>query len=302
VRRAPAATLALLAWARLAGAQEVEVDLAPRSITVGDPVTATLSVVVDGADANAEPRFPDWSKGWGEAEVLASTPVERLAEGSRFRFVQKLELTAFRPGSVPLPPVAVRVGADPERELATPDLAIEVRSVLPAGEASPAPRPAEPPRPLPRPVAALWTIGALAAAVLAAALLWRRRAVAAPLAVAAAVPPFPELEAALAELAGDEPVAGHARLSAALRRYLGRTLGFPAVESTSREIERALAARSLEPSLVARAARLLREADQVKFARRATSADELARRGAAARAVAESVEAHLAPPAAEGAA
>jgi hypothetical protein len=301
-RRAAALHLLSLLAPGAAGAQEVTVDLQPRTLTVGDRVAATLAVRVDLAEAASEPSFPDWSRGWGEAEVLSASPVERLAEGSAVRFVQRVELTAFRTGSVALPPVTVRLGSDPVRELATPaDLALEVRSVLPQGESSPAPRPVEPPRPLPVPRSVPWAIGSLAVAILAAAWAARRRALDAGESAAPAIPAFAELEAALAALAGSEPVAAHARLSAALRRYLGRALVFPAVESTSREIERALAARSLDRGLVARAVRLLRETDQVKFARRATSAEELARRTAEASAVAIAVEAHLAPPAAPSA-
>ncbi len=119
--------------------------------------------------------------------------------------------------------------------------------MLPGEAAQATPMPPEPPRPLPRPSAALWTIGALALAIAAAA--WFARRAGAGVAASSSTPalaPFPELEAALSALAGEAPAPGHARLSAALRRYLGRALGFPAVESTTREIERQLAARRLD--------------------------------------------------------
>jgi hypothetical protein len=116
---------------------------------------------------------------------------------------------------------------------------------------------------------------------------------------APALPPLPELAAALAALAGEAPAPGHARLSAALRRYLGRALDFHAVESTTREIERQLAARRLDAALVARSARLLRDADQVKFARRDATSGELERRRQEALELAGAVEDHLHPPAAE---
>lgn len=287
----------LFAGAVIAGAARagVEVALEPPAITVGDPATATLSVEVP---AGASATFPDWTRGWGDAQVLEAGPVESTPAGGRTRYQQRLKLTAFHTGKIELPPVAVRIAND--REELTAAAALEVRSVLPADPAQATPMPPEPPRPLPRPVAAFWTIGALALAIAGAVWLARRAgAAAAGAAAAPALPPLPELEAALAALAGAAPAPGHARLSAALRRYLGRALGFPAVESTTREIERQLAARRLEASLVARSARLLRDADQVKFARREATAEELERRRVEALALAGAVETHLRPPAAE---
>ena len=307
----PFAALAALLLAALANTapawseSRVEVAIEPPTITVGDPTTAAISLTLDGG-ATAEPRFPDWSRGWGDAQVLGSGPIEKLAGGGATRYVQRLQLTAFRTGRIDLPPVAIRLGPGPDGVVTTPaELALEVRSVLPGEAAQATPMPPEPPRPLPRPAAALWTIGALALAIAAAA--WFARRAGAGVEASASTPalaPFPELEAALSALAGEAPAPGHARLSAALRRYLGRALGFPAVESTTREIERQLAARRLDPALVARSARLLREVDQVKFARRASNAEELERRRGEALAAATSVEAHLrpAPAAAEDAA
>ena len=297
-RRRPLAAL-LFAGATLAPAARagVEVRLDPPAITVGDPSIATLAVELPNG---APPAFPDWSRGWGDALVLEAGAVEATPAGGRTRYQQRLKLTAFRTGRIELPPVALRADGAGDALTTPPTLALEVRSVLPAEAAEATPMPPEPPRPLPRPVAALWTIGALAAAVAAAAWLARRAGAAAgAAAVAPALPPFPELEAALAALGGEAPAPGHARLSAALRRYLGRALGFPAVESTTREIERQLAARRLDANLVARSARLLREADQVKFARREANAEELTRRRAEALALAGAVESHLHPPAAE---
>lgn len=296
--RRPLAVFLLAGAALTTGARaEVEVTLDPPAITVGDPATATLAVDLPG---NATLTFPDWSRGWGDARVLEAGPVEATPAGGRTRYRQRITLTAFRIGKIELPPVAIRTegGAG---ELTTPKaLALEVRSVLPADAAQSTPMPPEPPRPLPRPRAALWTIGALALAIAAAAFAARRAGlVRAAAGEAPALPPLPELEAALAALAGVAPASGHARLSTALRRYFGRALGFHAVESTTREIERQLAARHLEATLVARSARLLRDADQVKFARRDATSDELERRRTEALALAGAVETHLRPPAAE---
>lgn len=297
--RRPVAALWLVAAAFGSGLRAespgVAVTLDPPAITVGDPATATLTLEVEGG---GPPSFPDWSRGWGDAQVVEAGPIESAPAGARTRYLQKLKLTAFRTGKVELPPVAVRLDGS-AGELRTPAaLALEVRSVLPADARQATPMPPEPPRPLPAPAAALWTIGALAAAVLAAAWLARRAGTAAAgAAEPPALPPLAELEAALAALRGEASTPGHARLSAALRRYLGRALGFHAVESTTREIERQLAARRLEAALVSRSTRLLREVDQVKFARREATADDLERRCGDALEVAGALERHLHPPA-----
>ncbi|MGH9380028.1 MAG: hypothetical protein ACRD2Z_05400, partial [Thermoanaerobaculia bacterium] len=85
----------------------------------------------------------------------------------------------------------------------------------------------------------------------------------------------------------------HAGLSWAMRRFLGRSVGFPALESTTREVRRRLAGFHLPTETVRAAGELLTECDGVKFARRAPRA---ARRQllAAARDLADRVEAHAA--------
>lgn len=288
---------AALATSPLLGAEEapVSVTLDPPTLTVGDPVEATLEVVVAGD--GSEVRFPDWSKGWGEAEVLDAGEVERTVVGDGVRLRQRLRLTAFEPGKIALPPVAVRIGSGGETATTPAGLELEVRSVLPPDEAEAEPLPPEPPRRYPAPEAALWTIGALVAAIAAAAWLARRRARAtAPQPEAA---PLEELFAALARLPAEAPEPAHGHLSAVLRRYLGRALDFHAVESSTREVERALAARHLDPSLIHRTARLLRESDLVKFGRRPASAQQLTARISEAREIGEAVESHLRPAPAE---
>ncbi|MCB9378427.1 MAG: hypothetical protein H6511_06660 [Holophagales bacterium] len=301
MRRAPLVS-ALLLLARFAvpaaGAEApaVSVRLEPPAITVGDPVEATLEVVVAGDGANV--RFPDWSKGWGAAEVLEAGAPERTPVGEGARIRQVLRLTAFQTGEVELPPVTVRFGEGDASATTPASLKLEVRSVLPPEEKEAEPLPAEPPRSFPLPNAALWTIAAFVVAIAAALWLARRRAAGGGR--KAALAPFAELLAALAALPEAAPEPGHARLSEALRRYLGRALGFPAVESSTREVERALAGRHIEPSLVQRTVRLLRDSDLVKFGRRPATAGELAGRAGEARALAEAVEHHLRPEPVEG--
>jgi hypothetical protein len=279
------------------GAPRVEVALAPESVTVGDRIEAAITVRLPPGDARA-PRFSDWSRGWGKLAVLAAPPAERSASPAGVEWRQRLVLAAFETGRLELPPAEIALGGAAQ-PLATPaGLAVDVRSVLPAGEAEPRPQPPEPPRPLPLPRAFWWTAGALAALALALGLLLaRRRRAAAAASAEAALSPGEELARALAALAALEPAAAHAALSLALRRYLGRSLALPAACSTTSELAHRLAARGLERALVQRAVRLLRELDQVKFARRAATGDDLVHRIAEARAVADAVDSHLRPPA-----
>jgi hypothetical protein len=207
---------------------------------------------------------------------------------------------------VALPPLEIAVPlAGGTRAISTrADLALTVESVLPAAppeageEAIPPPQPAAPPRELPLPAAFWWTAAILSAAILAllVPMLLRRRREAAG-AGRARLAPLPELAAALAAArAADSAVEGHARISLALRRYLGRRLGFPAAESTTSEVQRQLVARHLPNGLPNRAVALLRACDLVKFARRPAARSEVERWAGEAEAVAREIETHLAPP------
>ena len=276
------------------------VELVPRQITVGDPVTATLRLELPAADAGRPVDFPQLGDHWGDAVVLSppteSAPPRHGSDAAPTGGTRSwvLRLTAYRTGKVALPPLRVELAGDPPVALTTPHgLALEVRSVLSGQADDQRPAPPAPPRPLPVPVAFWWTAAGFAAAIaLAAALVARRRA--GPATAVAPRSPIAELERALAELGADAVVA-HAGLSLALRRYLGRRLGFPAAESTTTEIARGLGSRGLETAIPRRTRRLLGACDGVKFARHAATADELAERRDEAHAIAREVESALAP-------
>ena len=87
----------------------------------------------------------------------------------------------------------------------------------------------------------------------------------------------------------------HTRLSFALRRYLGRRLPFPAVESTTSDIQRQLLSRRMPGPLVRQTVELLRACDLVKFARQQAAETTARERTATARRIAEELESHLAP-------
>jgi hypothetical protein len=283
------------------------VSLTPAAPTVGDPVRATITLRVPAANLAADPRFPVWGKTWGEVEILGKTEPTKVSEqGGTAVWEQRLTLAAFRPGSVPLPPVAIAVPlkAGTAQAQTPPNLALAVRSVIPANEKDPTAKPPAPPRPLPLGSRFWWTLAALAAGCLAAAaLLWRqsRRARSGPGAVPA-LPPLAELTAELDRLRAEPSMlALHTGLSFALRRYLGRRLPFPAVESTTSDIQRQLLSRRMPGPLVRQTVEVLRICDLVKFARQEVGEAQGRERAEAARRLGSEWESHLAPAAAEAA-
>ena len=276
---------------------KVEVALAPQgALTVGDQVEAVLTLRVDPATLTGNPRFPVWGPSWGDAEVVAKGEPERIAANGGTVWRQRLVLAGFRTGKIDLPPVEVAV---PLRERTvqarTPEgLALTVRSVLPVGEKEPAPKPPAPLRQLPIGAPFWWTLGASAILLaLLGGLLWRQRRArdAETEATRPQLPPFDELLGELDRLA-DEPSAVrlHTRLSLALRSYLGRSLGFPAAESTTSEIHRSLLARRMPGALVRQTVELLRACDMVKFARQEVGEDRARERLAATRQVGREIE------------
>ena len=279
----------------------VDVTLSPQQVTVGDRIEAVLTLRANPADLAGDPRFPVWSRTWGEADVLDKQEARRVgAEKGAAVWQQRIVLAAFRPGKIDLPPVAVAVPLhDRTLQVKTPaNLAIQVRSVLPPNEKNPEPKPAAPPRPLPVGEAFWWTLAAMSAlALLALWGVWRqsRRTVAEAEAARPPLPPFDELLRELDRL-GDDPSAVrlHTRLSLALRHYLGRSLDFHALESTTSEIQRRLSLRLPGP-LVRPVVELLRACDLVKFARQEVGQERTQERIATARRTAREIEQHLRP-------
>jgi hypothetical protein len=290
--------LALLALPAAAQTQpEVEVALAPQGqLTVGDRVEAVLTLRVDPAALSGEPRFPVWGTTWGGADVLDKGAAQRVEENGATVWRQRVVLAAFRTGKVDLPPVEVAVPlAERTVQARTPEgLALTVRSVLPAGEKEPAPKPPAPPRQLPIGAAFWWT---LAASSLLLALLgwglWRRRRAEGMEEETSRpqLPPFEELLGELDRIAAEPSVVRqHTRLSMALRGYLGRSLDFKAAESTTSEIHRTLLSRRMPGTLVRQLVELLRACDLVKFARQETGEERARERLAAARQLARETE------------
>lgn len=298
--RARLAALALVALAVPAaradtGPPRLAVTLEPATVTVGDPISVTATLELPEAGLPVTLVLADSPA--GDIRALAAPRLVRRPAGAGERLTWTFPLAVYRPGRFEIAPPVAHLAGDPPTDVAADSkLEVEVRSVL-AGAEDATPAPPVPPRALPRGAAPWWTLAALAAAVVAAAIALARRPPPAPAAAAPPrLPPLAELEQALAGLDPADAVAGHAATSRALRRYLGRALAFPALESTTAEVARRLRGRgAVDPALAGRIRRLLGECDGVKFARRATDADELRARRDDALAIARELEVALAP-------
>jgi hypothetical protein len=296
-RFAAIALLALAVPATVAGdvAPRLTVTLEPTTVTVGDPITVTATVELTRRGVPASLEVADSRE--GEVERLDEPRLVRVPTAGGERLSWTFRAAIFRPGRFELAPPIVRLAGDPPVEIAVDStLRVEVRSVL-AGTDDADPAPPARPRAMPRGGAPWWTLAALAAVVVAAAIVLARRAPpTADAPVATALPPLAELERALAGLDDSDAVAGHAAVSRALRRYLGRTLSFPALESTTAEIARRLGSRgAVDLALARRIRRLLGDCDGVKFALRPADAPALAVRRGEALAIARELALALAP-------
>jgi hypothetical protein len=291
--------------AQAQGQPRLDVTLNPRQVTVGDPIEAVLTLQAPAAGLAGDPRFPVWTASWGDAEILATKPPEKTGEANGTAiWEQRIVLVGFRTGKIELPPVAVAVPlkASTLQVQTAAGLGFDVRSVLPPKEKdpNPKPKPAAPLRQLPIGAAFWWTLAGLSA--LCGLLFWglwrqsRRRAAEAE-AARPALPPFDELAGALDALEAEPSMLRlHTRLSLALRQYLSRTLGVPALESTTSEVHRTLVGRRLAAPLVRQTVELLRACDLVKFARQEVGESRGRERVAAARQLARDLDKALRPP------
>jgi hypothetical protein len=269
---------------------------------VGDPIEAVLTLQAPAGALAADPRFPVWGTSWGDAEILEKGAPQKVA-GQIDTWRQRLVIAAYRTGKVELPPVAVALpGKERTLQASTPaGLSLDVRSVLPPNEKAPQPKPPAALRPLPVGARFWWTLAGMSAlTALLGWALWRRgrRRPAAGEAARPPLAPFAELAAALDSLAAESSMLRlHTRISSALRRYLGRTLGVPAPESTTSEIQRLLLARRIPAPVARQVIELLRACDLVKFARQEVSEARGRERAEAALQLAGNIEKHVRPPA-----
>jgi hypothetical protein len=222
---------------------------------------------------------------------LGGTDVENAArvrervdtlEDGRVQVAGLYSVTPWRPGTVELPELVVRIASadGAVRVVTVPLPSFEVGSVLPADAAVLEPMPA---KGVIGPSFAWWPFALLLLAILALGLLawrWLRRdrpAVAGP--AVPAVPPRARALAALdrAHAAGliesGEWKDFYTRISHALREYLEAIHPAWGEDLTTSELLARIRV-DMGPDEAAAVARLLRPADQVKFARRVPVADE----------------------------
>lgn len=256
------------------------VEIAPAEIKVGDIATATLTLVWEGETPSETPRFPTWQESWGEAEVVAFGAVETLeSRGARQIYRQQVQITAFKTGTLELPPpkVVVPLGSRSVEAVAKGPARLLIGSVLPGEKSEESAELKEKGPAGLMPTTAPWVHFAVTSGLLLVALvlvlhrLARRLAAQgeAPAAARDALAELPPHEEFLRRLQAIDPALGErafTALSFALRQFLGRMLGVKALESTTTEIQRLL--RSLLPlGLAQETVALLRECDRVKFAR-----------------------------------
>ena len=211
-------------------------------------------------------------------------------------------------------PRLVLVSSSGERTpVRPPGTRVKVNSRLPDGQ-KPEELAPKADRPVRIPPLGPWFWGTMAflAVLLAAAAVFlfrRRKAAATPLvAPAPALPPGPEfletLDALVARLPadGDDPRSFYSELTRAAKRYLERHLHSPVLEWTTFETVRRLRELGWELPREIAFPDLLGAADQVKFARRATTRSDAERHLSRARLLHDHVEGRLAAEAAAQAA
>jgi len=297
-----AAAIAALALFPAVGraAPTLEVDVPPASVHVGDRVQVTLTLTAPEA-LGGEPRFPAWGKSWGDAEVVSAGSVENAGSGV---YRQSLVLVPFSTGDVELPPQAVEVALTSGTiHLQTPPAALHVASLLPPKDSKAETRPPAPPQNLPLGERFWWTLAAGGALCLAAGGLLFFRGRRAAMGSAAGrgetqITPLAELERELDALAALGPTLvsepAHTRLSLAARRFLGRSFGFHALESTTSEVRAALREHAVPREAASALVEILRACDAVKFARQGTSSAAAGQRLTSLRSAAATITSALA--------
>ncbi|MBI2951861.1 hypothetical protein HYY27_07200 [bacterium] len=244
------------------------------AITVGDPITYTLTVRREGRDRVA---FPDARGAFGDLEVLeAQRPEVKRLEGGGVEEVAAYVLTSYTVGSHEIPALSVgyvSASGDTGR-VSTNRLQLVVQSVIRPGEER-ALKDVKPPVDL---AAGLpwwaWLLILLALAGLLAYILYRRWRRRPGPKVAPEGPPRPIDElgefdkiAAMGLLAKGEHKQHYSLISDAMRRYIERRYGIEAMERTTWEIVFEMRQARLEPATAALFREFLSACDLVKFAK-----------------------------------
>ncbi len=291
-----AIALAATCAAPPAHAQTARAHVSADSVRIGERFRLAGDGVAHAAGAALFPAASD-SAGFGDLVVIG----RRAPTGDSATY----EVTTFALEGARLPPLPVRVVAGEDTALLrTNALRVPVRRTLPPDAAEL--RPPTPPAPFPRPLWPWLAGGALALAAALALLVYvLRRSRTGREGSAPEPQPHVQVRRRLARLrpaAPDGAKVFHTALSDALRTYLARRLGLPAHEQTTPELLAALrrpphAAHVPSPA-TERLARVLTQADLVKFADRRppaeVNAEMLREAGAAVDAVEPRVRARAA--------
>lgn len=285
------ALLALAAWPAAAQSRvQMGITVRPDTVTVGDPFLVMVRVRAPQGTRIAFPAAPDTGR-----TVEGVDPMSERTEatpGAEDR-TAIYRLSAWDTGRVLAELGDVTLSGAENRTLPLQDVAVYVRSVLPADTALHVPKPARdifgPARAFP-----WWILGLVAAAILGLLLLWwwwRRRRRGLP---DEAEDPYERAQreferlAALHLVEAGEPGRHVVLAVEVLRDYLGGRLPEAAPSHTTLELLAALRARRDLPLDTLRG--LLAEADLVKFARRPVTAERARAFGGEAQAVVRQVE------------
>lgn len=258
---------------------ELEMNVEPETIHVGDPFTITLSATYPHDHFVI---FPQVEPNWGEFEVRGQTSAPTLdnGDGTLTSSIQ-IEATLFSIGEIPTPELSVAI-RKPDGEVINRPVSpiyVSVASVLPDDDQDlkDIKPQAELPVPL-DPISAIQerdnvVIAALAGGIALAALaiyLWSRMQAPAHL-----VPGSPA-EIALRELdriassgldSDTDFKERYTLVSDCLRSYLWGQFDIPAPELTTHQTVRSIESSEVSPSQTDDLTRMLDECDLVKFAR-----------------------------------
>lgn len=257
---------------------QVGVEVAPDTVTVGEPFVVTVRV---RAPLGAVVRFPEGPDTSHVVQAIDPPAVATSGDTAAVDRSARYRVAAWDVGERPveLAPVQVEV-AGTLREVVLPVRTVFVRSVLPADTTQRVPKPARALWEFPGPWWLPWLI-ALAVAAIVGLLAWwwwrrRRRVEAVPVTADA----FADAEARFARveslrlLEAGERGRHVALMLDVVREYLARRFPAASPALTSRELLAALAGERPVPG--ERLGALLHEGDLVKFARRPLT-DERAR-------------------------
>jgi hypothetical protein len=243
----------------------------PAQVTVGDPVSITLSVTHPGGYFVIVPQLDPV---WGDFAVAGQSPATTTDNGDGTETTTVVyDTRLFAPGDFTTPSLTYTVtdGAGNLYEFTAQPVSVTVNSVLVEGDTEL--RDIKPQATIPT---ATWPYllgGGLALAALGGSLFWlarRRRP------EPAAVDTRSDYQRALDDLAAvaqlNLPADGrfnehYTQVSDIVRRYLGATYHIPVVERTTDEIRRDdLVTVALDPALRGRFVAFLQDSDLVKFA------------------------------------